>query len=111
MSASTDHPDHHPAGTVGRILLLLAALVVLCLGVALAFSNAEPVTVDLLVVEFSGPLIIWMVAELVVVVVLMLLVSALRVATLKRRIRRQARQIADQEAELKNLRNLPIHDV
>lgn len=103
--------DQPESGTFGRILLLAGILVVFCLGVALAFSNTESVTVDLLVVEYTGPLIFWMVAELVVIVVAMLVISALRIAALKRRIRRQARHIADQEAELKNLRNLPIHDV
>ncbi|MEC9407752.1 MAG: LapA family protein [Pseudomonadota bacterium] len=106
---STETADHR--GAVGRALMVVAVLIVICLGVALAFTNTEHVTVDLLVAEFSGPLIFWMVIELLVVVVVMLLISALRVARLKRKIKRQARQIKDQEAELKNLRNLPIHDV
>lgn len=91
--------------------MVVALVLVFCLGVALAFTNTEHVTVDLLVAEFSGPLIFWMVIELLIVVVIMLAVSALRVARLKRQIKRQSRQIKDQEAELKNLRNLPIHDV
>ena len=98
-------------GTIGRALMIIAVLVVFRLGVALAFTNTEHVTVDLLVAEFSGPLIFWMVLELLVIVVVMVLISALRVTRLKRQIRRQSRQIKDQEAELKNLRNLPIHDV
>ncbi|WP_348675808.1 lipopolysaccharide assembly protein LapA domain-containing protein [uncultured Abyssibacter sp.] len=89
----------------------IALLVVACLGLALAFSNTQEVTVDLLLVELTLPLIGWMVVELIAVVVVMLIFSALWVASLKRQIRRQARQIKDQEAELKNLRNLPIHDV
>lgn|GEM_PF-2447569 len=106
---STDRTDAR--STISRALMIIAILIVFCLGVALAFTNTEHITVDLLVAEFSGPLIFWMVLELVVVVVVMLLISALRVTRLKRQIRRQARQIKDQEAELKNLRNLPIHDV
>lgn len=106
---STETTDHR--STIGRALMVIAILIVFCLGLALAFTNTEHVTVDLLVAEFSGPLILWMVAELVLVVVVMLLISALRVTRLKRQLRRQSRQIKDQEAELKNLRNLPIHDV
>ncbi len=49
--------------------------------------------------------------ELLGIVGVMVLISALRGTRLKRQIRRQSRQIKDQEAELKNLRNLPIHDV
>ena len=110
MSVSTETADQQRSA-IGRVLMVVALVLVFCLGVALAFTNTEHVTVDLLVAEFSGPLIFWMVIELLIVVVIMLAVSALRVARLKRQIKRQSRQIKDQEAELKNLRNLPIHDV
>lgn len=93
-----------------RILLILLLVVVLCLGASIGYFNAQPVHFNYLVGEMEIPLIGLIVGEFIIAVLLTLLACFGRVFGLKSEIRRLRKQLRDAEAELKNLRNLPLKD-
>ncbi len=93
-----------------RILLILLLVLVLCLGASVGYYNSQQVEFDYLAGKIEVPLIALLIAEFGVAVLLTLLVCYARVFSLKSEIRRQRKQLRDAEAELKNLRNLPLKD-
>ncbi len=93
-----------------RILLILLLVVVLCLGASIGYFNAQPVRFNYLAGEIEIPLIALIIGEFVIAVLLTLLACFGRVFALKSEIRRLRKQLRDAEAELKNLRNLPLKD-
>lgn len=88
--------------------LLLAALFLL--GAALGWYNWGRVHLDYLAGSLDAPLFSIVLGAFATGVVLTLLVTAGRIFGLKREISRARRQLSDTEAELRNLRNLPLKD-
>lgn len=94
-----------------KLILLVGVLLAGALGVALAMSNPAPVTVDLLFAQWTAPLIWILALEFILVVLLCALVLQIRAAIFRRRINRLQKQLDAAEAELNNLRSLPLSEV
>lgn len=95
---------------MGRILLLILILLILCLGVAVGYYNAQVVTFNYLVGAREMPLIGLILLVMAAAMLLTLLVCASRILALKNDNRRLRKKLRDADAELKNLRNLPLKD-
>ena len=91
-----------------RVLFIALLVLVLCLGIAISFFNAEPVRFNYLAGELQLPLIFLMLAELIIVALITLLLCSIQMVKLSGEARRLKRQIKDQQAELNALRNLPL---
>jgi len=96
---------------MGRALVVILVVVTAVLGATIGYFNAQPVVFNYLIGEAELPLIALIMGELAVVVILALLVCAGRMFALRGEIGRLRKQLRDAEAELKNLRNLPLKDV
>lgn len=94
-----------------KLILVAGVLLAGALGVALAMANPTPVTVDLLFAQWTAPLIWILALEFVVVVLLCAVVLQIRSAIYRRRINRLQKQLDAAEAELNNLRSLPLSEV
>lgn len=90
------------------LLLSLLAAAVFALGLFFGHANAAPVRFDYL----FGTLELSLIAALLIAfgfgVLLSLLIALLRGLRLRGELRRTQRQLRDAEAELRNLRNLPV---
>jgi uncharacterized integral membrane protein len=93
---------------VGRLLVALLLIATFCLGAAVGYFNWTQVTFHYLAGQVELPLIALLLAAFIVGVLVMWLLNLARFFLLSRDHRRQQRQIRDLEAELKNLRNLPL---
>jgi uncharacterized membrane protein YciS (DUF1049 family) len=93
-----------------RTLIIIALLVMLAVGVAIGFFNAQPVTFNYLAGQIQIPLIGLVMAEFFLVAALTALLCWTRIFGLKGEIRRLRRQLKDAQAELQSLRNLPYKD-
>ena len=93
-----------------RILIITAVLLVLALGVAIGFFNAQPISFNYLAGTLQLPLIALVMGEFFLVALLTALLCAARIFGLKGEIRRIKRQLKDAQAELQSLRNLPLKD-
>jgi uncharacterized integral membrane protein len=93
-----------------RVLLIAVLIVVLCLGAAIGYFNAQPIRFDYLAGQIELPLIALVIVEFAFAVLLTLLVCSTRILSLKAEAKRLKRQLADVEAELKTLRNIPLKD-
>jgi putative membrane protein len=93
-----------------RVLLTVLLLIVLCVGAAVGYFNAQTIRFDYLAGQVELPLIALVVAEFIVAVLLTLIVCSTRIFSLKAEARRLRRQLADAEAELKTLRAIPINE-
>ncbi len=93
-----------------RILLIVLLVVVLCIGAAIGYFNAQPIHFDYLAGQIELPLIALVVVDFLLAVLLTLLVCSTRILSLKSEARRLKRQLANTEAELKNLRELSLKD-
>lgn len=92
-----------------RLLLTLLLLAVFCAGLAISFNNSAAVSFDYLAGTLEVPLMVLLVAAFVLG---MLLAGALNLAThwtLRREARRLQRQLQASEAELRNLRHMPLN--
>ena len=94
-----------------RGLLVLLLVVVLCLGASIGYFNAQTIRFDYLAGQLELPLIALIVVEFLIAVLLTLLVCFGRIFALKSEIRRLRKQLRDADAELKNLREIPLKDV
>lgn len=94
-----------------RVLLTVLVVVVTLLGVSIGYFNAQPVRFHYLAGEAQLPLVALIVVEMLVVALATLLLCAGRMLALRSEIRRLRRRLRETEAELKNLRNLPLKDV
>jgi len=94
-----------------RLIKFVAVLVVLCLGITIAFFNATPVSVNYLFGHVQLSLVVVMVGALVFGFVLALILCASHLWAVRLEARRLRRRLHDAETELKNLRNLPLRDV
>jgi uncharacterized integral membrane protein len=93
---------------MGRIVTLLLLVVAFCLGAAISYYNRADVTFYYLAGQVELPLIALLFGAFVLGVAVMWLLDLARLFVLSRDSRRQQRQIAQLEAELKSLRNLPL---
>ncbi len=93
-----------------RILLALLFFAVLCFGAALSYYNWQDVSLNYLVGVVEVPLIAVMFGFLVFGVLLGLLVGGARIIALRAELAAQRRRLKNAEAELKNLRSLPLRD-
>ena len=93
---------------MGRLVTLLLLLAAFCLGAAISYYNWSAVTFHYLAGQAELPLIALLLGAFLAGVVVMWLLDLARLFVLSRDSRRQQRQIAQLEAELKSLRNLPL---
>ena len=93
-----------------RALVIGAILLVLVIGVAIGFFNAQPVSFNYLAGTLQVPLIALVVGELFLVGAATALLCWARIFGLKGEIRRLRRQLKDAQAELQSLRYLPLKD-
>jgi uncharacterized integral membrane protein len=91
-----------------RLLVALLLIAAFCLGAAVSYFNWNAVTFSYLAGEVQLPLIALLLAAFVLGVIVMSLLNLARFFVLGRESRRHQRQIRELEAELKNLRNLPL---
>lgn len=94
-----------------RVLLIVLVVVVLGLGASIGYFNAQTIRFDYLAGQVEMPLIALVVVEFLLVALLTVLVCFGRIFALKSEIRRLRRQLRDADAELKNLRDIPLKDV
>ncbi len=93
---------------MGRLLTLLLLLAAAALGAAISYYNSADVTFHYLAGQVDLPLIALLLGAFMLGVAVMWLLDLARLFMLTRESRRQQRQIAQLEAELKSLRNLPL---
>jgi uncharacterized integral membrane protein len=93
---------------MGRLVTLLLLLAAFCLGAAISYYNWSSVTFHYLAGQAELPLIALLLGAFLAGVGVMWLLDFARLFVLNRDSRRQQRQIAQLEAELKSLRSLPL---
>jgi len=93
-----------------RVLIITVLMLVLALGIAIGFFNAQPVTFNYLAGSLQLPLIALVMGEFFLVALLTALLCWARIFGLKGEIRRIRKQLKDAQAELQSLRNLPLKD-
>ena len=93
---------------MGRFLIWLLLIAAFCLGAAVSYYNWRPVTFNYLAGEVELPLIALLLLHFTAGLLVMWLFSAARIFLVSRDARRHERQVRELEAELKNLRNLPL---
>lgn len=93
-----------------RFLVIALLVLFLVVGASIGYFNAQPVKFDYLAGEVEMPLIALVIGEFVIAVLLTLLICFGRMLSLKSEIRRLRKQVQASEAELKNLRDLPIRE-
>ena len=93
---------------MGRLLTALLLIAAFCLGAAVSYYNRADVTFHYLAGQAELPLIALLFGAFLLGVVVMWLLDLARLFVLSRDSRRQQRQVAQLEAELKSLRNLPL---
>jgi len=90
-----------------RNLLIVAAL---ALGIAFGYVNFQQVTVDFLWSDAYVPLVVILVVSFVLGFGLALLLLIARLLGLRTSLGKTRRQLKDAQAEIRNLRSMPIHD-
>ncbi len=93
-----------------RVIIIGSILLVLALGVAIGFFNAQPISFNYLAGTLQVPLIALVMGEFFLVAAFTALLCWARIFGLKGEIRRIRRQLKDAQAELQSLRNLPLKD-
>lgn len=90
-----------------RNLLLVIALVI---GIAFGFFNRQLVTIDVLWSNAHIPLVIVLLVAFVVGFALAFLLFLSRLIMLRSGLARTRSHLKDAQAEISNLRSMPIHD-
>ena len=93
-----------------RLLGLIAALLILLLGLSFTMLNAEPIQVDFYFGSAELPLSLCLVITLALGAVLGVLSSLGLLVRQRREVRRLRRQAGNTRKELTELRKLPIRD-
>ncbi len=91
-----------------RLLVALLLLSAFCLGAAVSYYNWHPVAFNYLAGEVELPLIALLLLSFTCGLLVMWLLSVARMFLMGRETRRQASRVQELEAELKNLRSLPL---
>lgn len=90
-----------------RNLIIFIALV---LGLVFGYLNYGSTSVQLLWGSVDAPLVVLLAIAFVAGLVIALIVCGLKIAGLRTRLAKSRRQLKDAEAEISNLRSMPIHD-
>lgn len=90
-----------------RNLVIVFALI---LGIAFSFYNLQRVTIDLLWATMDVPLVVLLVSAFVLGFIVALLVLVWKLTRLRGRLSKSRRDLKDAQAEIRNLRSMPIHD-
>jgi len=93
-----------------RLIRNLIVILGLIVGVAFGFFNFESVDIDLLFTNTQAPLVVILAIVFVLGLVIAGLVAIAKIARLKGRLSSSQRRLKDAEAEISNLRSMPIHD-
>jgi uncharacterized integral membrane protein len=93
-----------------RLLRNLLIAVALVLGLVFGYANFQAVTVNYLWDKMDVPLVVVLLLTFIVGFVLSMLMFLARLAALRGRLGRTRRQLEDAQGEIRNLRNMPIHD-
>lgn len=93
-----------------RLLRNLVLLFALALGITFGFFNFQLVTVDLLASEVRVPLVVVLILDFILGFGLALMLLLARTLKLRTDLARERRQLKDAQAEIRNLRSMPIHD-
>ncbi len=94
-----------------RAIKVLVVLVVVCLAVAFALSNSRVVTVDYLAGQVDLSLVVVTIGALIVGFLLALLLCSSRILLLRAEARRLRKRMDSLDAQLKDRRNPPLHNV
>ncbi|MAA73769.1 MAG: hypothetical protein CMN28_03585 [Salinisphaeraceae bacterium] len=97
-------------GLMLRLLRNLLIAVALVLGLVFGYANFQAVTVNYLWDKMDVPLVVVLLLTFIVGFVLSMLMFLARLAALRGRLGRTRRQLEDAQGEIRNLRNMPIHD-
>lgn len=89
-----------------RLVMVALLVVVVALGVMVGYHNAEPVELDYLLGQRSGPLSAFLLAAFSLGVLLTLLACGWRLLRLRWALTRAERRLRLTETELQQLRNL-----
>jgi len=92
-----------------RIVLLVLLVAVLVLGASIGYFNAQSVTFNYLLGEWQIPLIALLIADFAFGILVALAVAAGRILSLRLELRRLRGRVREHEAELRNLRSLPVN--
>lgn len=93
-----------------RLLLAIFLIAALCLGAALSYYNLAPVRLHYLAGQVELPLIAVMLGAFLAGMLLGLLVGLVRQITQRAELAAVRRQLRNAQAELKNLRSLPLRE-
>jgi uncharacterized integral membrane protein len=93
-----------------RLLRVVLVVVALVLGMVFALLNHESVTIDLLFDQFQPPLVALLIINLLIGLGIGALIYLPRQIALRLEIERTRKKLAAAEAEIRNLRNLPLKD-
>jgi len=93
-----------------RLIRNLVVVVALVLGVAFGFFNYDLVSIDLLWTTTEAPLVVLLAVAFVLGLLIAFLVCVTRIARLRGKLSSSRRRLKDAQAEISNLRSMPIHD-
>jgi len=93
-----------------RLIRNLIVIIGLLLGVAFGFFNYDLASVDLLFMTTEAPLVVLLSIAFVLGLAIAGLVCLGRIARLRGQLSKSRRRLKDAEAEISNLRSMPIHD-
>ena len=95
---------------MARIIGLVLSLIVLVFGLFLGILNSDPVPINFYLGSRDIPLSLLLVLILLIGTIIGVIASLGVVIKLKRQISRLRKEIKSSEAEVKNLRSIPIKD-
>ncbi len=93
-----------------RLLRNLVVVLALVLGVAFGFFNYELVTVDVLWTTTRAPLVVLLAIAFVLGFAVTLIALLYKITRLRTQLSSSRRKLKDAQAEIRNLRSMPIHD-
>lgn len=93
-----------------RLIRNLIVVVALVLGVAFGFFNYDLVSIDLLWTTTEAPLVVLLAVAFVLGLLIAALVCVAKIARLRGQLSSARRRLKDAQAEISNLRSMPIHD-
>ncbi|WP_423823840.1 lipopolysaccharide assembly protein LapA domain-containing protein [Salinisphaera sp. SPP-AMP-43] len=93
-----------------RLIRNLIVIIAVVIGLAFGFFNYNPTSVDLLWTTTEAPLAVLLGLAFLLGLIIALLLCGVRMAKLRARLSSTRRQLKDAEAEISNLRSMPIHD-
>ncbi|MGN8160236.1 lipopolysaccharide assembly protein LapA domain-containing protein [Salinisphaera sp. RV14] len=93
-----------------RLIRNLIVILAVFVGLAFGFLNYGSTSVDLLWTRTAAPLSVLLGGAFLLGLVLALILCGVRMAKLRARLASTRRQLRDAEAEIANLRSMPIHN-